>query len=141
VKRDFFTLSLVLAGAGFLGYMLLSLKHEQPNISKPAPAAQRITDPDAILPAVLTELDRKIHVKDGLILITEESGAQTYVSSQWLVQCGVGVSIELGAATTGSSGTAGKEVEVDLFDGEIDKSTCAVVAPRVAARLQEMLGR
>jgi hypothetical protein len=141
VKRDYFTLSLFLAGVGFLAYALLSPKDEQPKIGKHAPTAQRVTDAAAVLPTILTELDRRIHVEDGLILITEESGANTYVSSQWLVQCGVGVSIQLGAAATGSEGTAGNAVRVELFNGLIDKSACAVVAPRVAARLREKLGR
>jgi hypothetical protein len=136
VKRDYFTFSLVLVGATFLGYMLLSLKDEQPKISKNPPAARRVIDPEAILPAILTELDHKIHVENGLILITEESGANTYllpVSSQWLVQCGAGA--------TASQGTVGNELKVKLFDGLIDRSACAVVAPRVAARLQEKLQR
>jgi hypothetical protein len=144
VKRDYFTFSLVLVGAAFLGYMLLSLKDEQPKISKNPPAARRVIDPEAILPAILTELDHKIHVENGLILITEQSGANTYllpVSSQWLVQCGAGVSIQLGAAATASQGTVGNELKVKLFDGLIDRSACAVVAPRVAARLQEKLQR
>jgi hypothetical protein len=48
------------------------------------------------------------------------------------------VSIQLGAA---SQGIAGNAVDVGLFDGLIDKSACAVIAPRVAARLQEKLGK
>jgi hypothetical protein len=144
VKRDYFTISLVLVGAGVLGYTLLSIKDERPKISKNAPVAQRITDPKAVLPAILTKLDQKIHAEDGFIIVTEESGANTYllpVSSQWLVQCGAGVSIQLGVAANGSQGTVGNEVSVKLFDGLIEKSACAVVAPRVAARLQEKLGR
>jgi hypothetical protein len=141
VKRDYFTISLVLVGASVLGYTLLSVKDEQPKISTNAPAARRVTDPETVLPAILTELDQKIHAEDGFILLTEESGVSTYllpVSSQWLVQCGAGVSIQLGNAATGSQGT---EMSVKLFDDLIDKSACAVVAPRVAARLREKLGR
>jgi hypothetical protein len=93
---------------------------------------------------ILTELEQKIHVEGGLILVTEEAGANTYllpVSSRWLVQCGAGVSIRLGAAATSSKEIAGNDVNVELFNGLIDKSACAVIAPRVAARLQEKFGR
>ena len=144
MKRDYFTLSLVLAGVGFLGYMLLSVRNELPKISKNASTAQRVTDPEAVLPSILTELDQKIHVEGGFILVTEEAGVNTYllpVSSQWLVRCGAGVSIQLGTAAAASKGTAGSEVNVELFNGLIDKSACAVIAPRVAARLQERFGK
>lgn len=144
VKRDYFTLSLVLAGVGFLGYTLLSLRYERPKISKNAPTTQRVTDPEAVLPIILTQLDQKIRVERGLILVTNGTGVNTYllpVSSQWLVQCGAGVSIQLGAAANGSKGFAGNEVNVELFNGLIDKSACAMIAPRVAAKLQEKFGR
>ncbi|WP_024518772.1 hypothetical protein [Bradyrhizobium sp. Tv2a-2] len=139
MKRDYFSLSLVLAGASFLGYMLLSVRNELPKIGKIALPSQRVSDPQAVLPLILTTLDHKIHVEGGLILITEESGINAYmlpVSSPWLVQCGAGVSIQLGAA---SQGIAGNAVDVGLFNGLIDKSACAAIAPRVAARLQEKL--
>jgi hypothetical protein len=121
--------------------MLLSVRDELPKISKNAPPGQRVTDPEAVLPLILTKLDQKIHVEGGLMLVTEEAGINTYllpVSSQWLVQCSAGVSIQLGAT---SKGIAGNEVNVGLFNGLVDKSACAVIAARVAARLQEKFGR
>jgi hypothetical protein len=141
VKRDYFALSLVLAGVSFLGYMLLSVRNELPKISKNALSSQRVTDPEAVLPLILTNLDHKIRVDGGLILITEEAGTNAYllpVSTPWLIQCGPGVSIQLGAT---SQGIAGNEVNVGLFNGLVDKSACAVIAPRVAARLRERFGR
>ena len=144
VKRDYFTLTLVLAGVGFLGYALLSLRHEQSRINRSAPTAEPVTDPEAVLPLILRELDQKIRVEGGRILVTEKAGVNTYllpVSSQWLVQCGAGVSIQLEAAATGPKRIAGNEVNVELFDGLVDRSACAVIATRVAARLQDKLGR
>jgi hypothetical protein len=101
VKRDVFSLSLVLAGLGFVGYVVLTLKQKQP------PATQPVTVPEAVLPSILTELDQRIHVRDGFIVVTEEPGVDTFllpVSSQWLVRCGEGASIQLGAAANGSAG-------------------------------------
>jgi hypothetical protein len=141
VKRDYFSLSLVLAGVSFVGYMLFSVRNELPKISKNALPGQRVTDPETVLPLILTALDHRIRVEGGLIHITEQAGTNAYllpVSSPWLVQCGAGVSIQLGAT---SRGISGNEVNVGLFNGLVDKAACAVIAPRVAARLQEKFGR
>ena len=97
-----------------------------------------------LVPRAIRRLDEiEIHLKDGFIVVTDEPDLDTYalpVSSPWIVRCGVGASIQLGAVASGSEGFVGSQVDVELFNnGLIDKSACAVVVPRLAARLQERL--
>jgi hypothetical protein len=141
--RDRFTIGLVLVGLAILGYAIFSPRADDlAESGKKTSSAKFETDPDAILPAILQKLDDQIRTKDGLIVVMPAPGLETFLlpaPSPWLVRCGTGASISLGSFASGSEGSVGSEVDVSLSYDLIDKSACATVAPRMAARLQDKL--
>jgi len=143
VRKDYSAPALVLTVLVILGYALFSHQAERSKTDKESVASiQAETNPDAVLPKILSELDARIRVKDGFVFVTEEPGPDTFllpVSSPWVVQFGVGASIQLGTVASGADGAVGSQVDVALFSNVIDKSACAIIAPRIATRLQEKL--
>jgi hypothetical protein len=142
VTKDRFTIALVLAGVGILAYAIFSPRGEHPSSGKSESRIQSENNPDKILPEILRKFDQRIQIKHGFVFITDEPGVDTYLlplTSPWLVQCGIGASIQLGAVANGSDGAVGSQVDVQLFDQVIDKAACAVIAPEIARRLQERL--
>lgn len=141
--RDRLIIGSVVAGLAILGYAIFSPRSgDRAERDKQDPSIKTETNPDAVLPDILRRLDDQIRVKDGLITVMPEPGLETFilpVSSPWLVQCGAGASVSLGSTTSGSEGSASSAVDVSLSYNLIDKSACAIVAPRVAARLQDKL--
>jgi hypothetical protein len=140
VRRDYFTIALVLGGFGVFAYAVFAPRDDLP--TKKSPPIERISDPEAVLPQALRVLDEKISVKDGFVFITDQVDIDTYlvpVSAPWMVRCGIGASIQLGAVATGSEGTVGSQVDIWLFNNVIERPACAIVAPRIAMRLQEKL--
>jgi hypothetical protein len=141
--KDRFTIGLVLVGLAILGYAVFSPRaDDRAENGKKGLSITTETKPDAVLPAILQKLDDQIQVKDGFIFVVEEPGLETFllpVSSPWLIRCGVGASISLGSVASGAEGSVGSEVDIRLSFNLIDKSACATIAPRIAARLQDKL--
>ena len=141
---DRFTIGLVLIGAAIFGYAVFSPRSDDHSEApKKDPSIKAETNPNAVLPEILQKLDNQVQVRDGFIVVMEEPGLDTFLlplSSAWLVRCGAGASISMGSTSAGGpEGPVQSEVDVSLSYDLIDKGACSVVAPRIAARLQEKL--
>jgi hypothetical protein len=87
---------------------------------------------------------KSVSIQDGLVVVRDPlmAGLFTYVlpaTSQWVISCGVGLSVTFGSAVSGDGSNVGNDVEVQLAMGPINQEACAVLAPQLGKRLKAML--
>jgi hypothetical protein len=92
----------------------------------------------------LLALDDQVRARDGFIVVTPTQDIDTFLlplQSPWMVRCGVGLSLQLGAVATGSDGSISSQIDLWLATDMIEKPACAVVVSKIGNRLHEMLAQ
>ena len=91
-----------------------------------------------------TELERRlseaVRAQDGIVIVHNPVTGKylSYVLSpntQWVLSCGVGISIVFGSSVSGGEGSASNDVELSLAYITVDERDCAALGPRLGKRL------
>ncbi len=116
--------------------------------SEPVPNDQYNADkalflqPEQAEAEIEQRLAKSIMVRDGLLIVrdpimTNLDLAIMPVNAPWILHCGIGIS--LGFA--GGSDEGGGGITIELTRAVVDKTICESLAPRLAARVERLLGR